>query len=736
MKKPTILLVLVLLLSLVPLSYSEPWIEIYTGKVKIGESLIVGEYKIKITQEETTLNPYAIIYKGDNIIAVGSLTFGNQVEGENVRITAGRSDGKEVFVVIQYKPELIKEIKPKAGESFNIDGYIVEILDATNESVSLKIKGIKNTTLTIKEGYSVNYDKLAFEYTDGILKAYLAKVGIKREETKDYQIYYPFESLKVEAGKSVQIPITVINEGNQDLILSLKILSMPNNWEARILDSQTNYEVSKVTVRAGSSVNFILFAKIPENAEGINKVKFAIGEEIGEITFNVLKKEEIDVRIPVLAIESEAGQVVNFPITLINFGEEKSVEVKILEKPENWEAYFVLNGQRVKSFSLLTQETLTLVIETPRNADLGEHKIEFSVNGINYSVSVFIYKTHKGEKATLTLRIVDDESKPVPNAKVTVGNEEYITDSQGSLELKLNLGDYIIEVEKEGYEKTKEEISLLDGEEKSLTIRLNRASYYFKAEIESDHLTIQFGSQLSYEVRIVNLGKLEDGYQLELSGLPSDWAYMFLRDPQSNIQAQSVKLGSGETKAVYLRIIPSYNAQPGTYNATLIITSASGLKYEKKLEVELIGSYEMDIMLQNYYVPVQAGKEISIPVTLRNLGSAPITNINFEVSVPEGWEVEVVPSRIAKLEPSYSREGKMVVIGSGGERVTLNIKVPETTPAGEYKVTIRAKGDQAERETELRVRVRQSSSSAYLGILILILAFGGLIFMMRRIGRR
>jgi len=34
MKKPTILLVLVLLFSLVPLSYSEPWIEIYTEKVK------------------------------------------------------------------------------------------------------------------------------------------------------------------------------------------------------------------------------------------------------------------------------------------------------------------------------------------------------------------------------------------------------------------------------------------------------------------------------------------------------------------------------------------------------------------------------------------------------------------------------------------------------------------------------------------------------------------------------
>lgn len=62
--------------------------------------------------------------------------------------------------------------------------------------------------------------------------------------------------------------------------------------------------------------------------------------------------------------------------------------------------------------------------------------------------------------------------------------------------------------------------------------------------------------------------------------------------------------------------------------------------------------------------------------------------------------------------------------------------MPEGTPAGDYRVQITVKADQAEWQDTLRVVVRQRSTSTYIGVLILIISFALVLFMMRRIGRR
>jgi len=71
MKKAVFALIVLLLASTIPFSTSHPWVEIFEGKVKIGETLIVGDYQIKITQGYTNNlqvpEPYAIIYKDEQI---------------------------------------------------------------------------------------------------------------------------------------------------------------------------------------------------------------------------------------------------------------------------------------------------------------------------------------------------------------------------------------------------------------------------------------------------------------------------------------------------------------------------------------------------------------------------------------------------------------------------------------------------------------------------------------------
>lgn len=730
MKKAVFALIVILLASALPVGVSQPWITVFEGKVKIGETLILGDYQVRVTQEKGTLKPYAIIYKGENIKDVAELK--DIIEADEVRIIPGsfNEETKEVFIVLQYEPGLSKEVTPERGLSFEVGDYSVRVIDSSNESVSLSINGAK---IEVKENSSRIYDRLAFVYNDGILRVYHAGVQVKLEGKKDYEIYYPFEGLKVEAGARVQIPVSVMNNGNGDLNLPLKIISKPLGWDVKLLEG--GIWVSEIRLKAGGSANLLLQINIPMGAKGKNSVSFAIGDEVGKITLDVIEKQGLEVKTPLLGIEAEAGNSVSFPIELTNNGDEKSIELEIKEKPPNWDAYFSLDGQRIRSFLLEKSGQITLVVKTPRNAELGSHLIKVAINNETYSFSIFIYKTHKGEPAKLTLEVKDEEGKPVKGAKIYAGNKTAVTDSYGKAEIEVKAGKHEIGVKKEGYEESKEEVQVEDGEEKSVEVRLYRLPYYFTAEGEGDTIGVTTGSTGTYTLTVRNLGKEDDVYSFSVLGLPAEWSYEFYYT-QSPIK--SVKIASGESRDVALRIVPAFNAQPGEYNATIIVKSSSGMEKRISLAVKLMGEYRFEMYPETPMVGIKAGKEGVAYVSLENTGTAPITNIKFEASAPQGWEVKIVPQTIPELRSSYAgvKGGVRVISSSGQNRLTVNIKVPKTTPAGTYQITITGKGDQAQASTQITVRVTQSSKSAYLGIIILVVAFGFVIWLMRRVGRR
>ncbi len=425
-----------------------------------------------------------------------------------------------------------------------------------------------------------------------------------------------------------------------------------------------------------------------------------------------------------IGLEAEAGEQISFPVTINNNGTDKTVELEVLNKPSDWEAYFQYSSQRARILSLEEdgQKSVDLIVESPRDAELGEHKIKFRINNNVEEVSVFIHETYRGEQAELTLS-VEDDSGPVNNAQIELGDEIYTTNSEGMVEITSDPGEYDMKVTKEGYGTFTDTIELLDGEKTSEMIRIERSSYYFNAEIESESLTVRFDNQRPYEISIDNEGRLEDEYSLKVEGLPSDWTNSFFKSQEQSVRTNSISLEGGESGSAYLKAVPTYNSEPGEYNATLIV-EGSNQKYEEELSIELIGDYQLDVNFQNYQVSGQSGETITTDLRIRNYGGAPITNVNFEVNTPDGWETSVQPQRITNLD---RRDRKSV---------SLEIQIPEGAPAGEQMVEVKTKSDQVEQSEQLRVKVTQSSNTAYIGVLVLVLAFAGVIVMMKRMGRR
>lgn len=732
MKKKAFTIVFLFLLSGFPLINAQPWVTVFEGRIKIGETIIVGNYKVDVTLEKNEMRPYAIIYENGEIKKI--VGQGNLTDVGNIRIVLGsyNAENEDVFVLLQYKPSLIRGVAPEKAASFEVGDYFLKVIESNDKSVLLSINGDE---IEVKAKSVRVYDKLLLKYTGNVLEVYYTNVEVEREERKDYEIYYPFRELRVEAGDEVQIPVEVRNRGNEDLRLRLKVLSKPPNWDVKVLDGSGKYEVGEIALNSKSSAVLTLFIKIPENASGTKEIRFAAGKEMGEITLDVAKNEGIDVIIPLLSLESEAGQSVTFPITLKNKGDKKVVMLEVKEKPANWNAYFVMGNQRVRSFLLEEGQEMTLFVEVPRNAEVGEHRIRFLINGIEKNVSVFVYKTHKGEPAKLLVSVKDEDGSFIQGVKISTGNKTVLTDSYGKAKIELKPGDYRIFMEKEGYETVEKEVTLEDGEEKTLEITLMKLPHYFELEGSGDTVAVTVGSIGRYEMTIKNLGKEEDSYSLSTFDVPEGWSaeFYYTESPIRNI-----KVPSGESKEVALRIIPPFNARPGEYNLTIAVKSSSGLEKRIALVVKLIGEYRFEMYPETPMVNIKTGKEGIIYLSLENTGTAPITNIEFEVSAPQGWDVKVTPQVIPELKASYFEDGIVGVkrTGTGQTRLTVTIKVPETTPAGTYQITITGKGDQAQASTQITVRVTRSSNTAYIGILILVLTFGVVVWMMRRVGRR
>ena len=99
-------------------------------------------------------------------------------------------------------------------------------------------------------------------------------------------------------------------------------------------------------------------------------------------------------------------------------------------------------------------------------------------------------------------------------------------------------------------------------------------------------------------------------------------------------------------------------------------------------------------------------------------------NISMEVSALEGWSADVSPRSVTSLKP--------------GDRRTFTIKVipPADIVASEYKLRVKVKSEQVEKEDEFRIEVKEKSNIFLYGVTILVAVIVGLWFMFRKYGRR
>ena len=343
-----------------------------------------------------------------------------------------------------------------------------------------------------------------------------------------------------------------------------------------------------------------------------------------------------------------------------------------------------------------------------------------------------ITKTHKGETGTLQATIVNKEGDVVKGATVDVLEDDTViermmTTPEGKVSIEVQKGIYTVAVGKDGYiGKEVKNVEVHIGRTTDLDlIPLEKETYFADFAVKSALKAIMVGSTPIFEFELKNIGKTDDTYRLSVEGLPDKWYARYKESTDDTGGVSEVFLKSGEEKTLYLEFIPPFNVQTGDYNFTSTVESTTRF-YEQDLTLTVEGEVDMAAYSPGGY-KYEAGKGETIPleITVSNTGSgATLTDINLEISASEGWRVSVEPELVTSLDP--------------GEKETFSITVipPTDIVAGEYRLDVTVKSDQAEIDEEFRIAVTEHSNIALIGIIMLGAVAAGLWYMFRKYGRR
>jgi uncharacterized membrane protein len=157
-----------------------------------------------------------------------------------------------------------------------------------------------------------------------------------------------------------------------------------------------------------------------------------------------------------------------------------------------------------------------------------------------------------------------------------------------------------------------------------------------------------------------------------------------------------------------------------------IITTVGTEQFTTDLSVEITGSYLITLSTpdQNLAVRGPAGSPTDETFTIENTGTAPVTNVALSATPPGSWTVTFDPKTVDSIPAGQSVKVKGTITPTGN------------AIAGDYDISFKATGKEANDSADIRFTVETSILGAILGAAVIVAAVGGLYWVFRRYGRR
>jgi len=309
---------------------------------------------------------------------------------------------------------------------------------------------------------------------------------------------------------------------------------------------------------------------------------------------------------------------------------------------------------------------------------------------------------------------VEGSGKPVSAAFV-----DY--DGRASLNLKLNIpatakaGDYKITIQADG-----------DDAKSSLPISIKLAEPLAAKLTATPKFPVLRGSPKSsfdFNVAVKNESGADMTVNLRVDA-PSGFTTTF-KEGYSTQEITSLSIKANESKDITVAVKPAPRAPAGE---TPILLAIAGDKasVQAKLALDISGQPAITVTGQDERLSGEAtaGQERSIPLVIRNTGSAPARGVSLSATPPSGWKISFDPKEVPEIAAGEEQKVSALVTPSG------------KAIAGDYMVSMRASGEGVSESANYRITVTTSTLWGVTGIAVIIAALLVLVGAVGRFGRR
>lgn len=244
-----------------------------------------------------------------------------------------------------------------------------------------------------------------------------------------------------------------------------------------------------------------------------------------------------------------------------------------------------------------------------------------------------------------------------------------------------------------------------------------------ETELTCDQKNMQGTSKSNFTFSAVLKNKTPNKQQYALmASPPRGWNVAIKPNYQ---QATSTEVDANGTKNISYEIKAPSNVKAGSYKIPVKAVSGS-TSAEMELEVVITGTYEMLFTTPTGLLSanITAGDEKKVELLIKNSGSTKLENIELSASKPKNWEVSFDNNKIESLEPGASTT------------VFASIKADKKAIPGDYITQITAKTSEVNEQISFRIMVKTPMLIGWIGVFIILIAIGGVVFLIKKFGRR
>jgi uncharacterized membrane protein len=227
---------------------------------------------------------------------------------------------------------------------------------------------------------------------------------------------------------------------------------------------------------------------------------------------------------------------------------------------------------------------------------------------------------------------------------------------------------------------------------------------------------------LTYSVDLQNETPQQLTFELQAVG-PRGWTVSV--EPQGEADATSVTVDARGSQALTVEAVPPPQATEGDY-VIRVDAVAGDQAVSTELLARITGVVEMTFTTpdQRLNATVTTGSSTSVDVSIVNSGTATLNCLTLTGTGPSDWEITFEPSEITSVAPGDTAAAAATIVPSGN------------AVAGDYVVTLTASGEGVEETLDIRVTVETSPLWGLVGLGLIALTLGAMVWVFRRYGRR